>query len=91
MDIFNNTVGQDIGDDLLNLIASDSSLSDQVFSKLTNGELRYLSPTLPPPFDTNGQPIPNGDPHFWGANFTSDKATATHGITIATHLTSTDH
>lgn len=47
---------------------------------LIRGELRYLSPTLPPPFDQLGNPIPGGDPLF----------NSTHGITSATCLVPTN-
>lgn len=53
---------------------------DDVLTKLTNGELRYLKPVL----------SPSQDPNFWGANGVNNPLTATHGITNSTQLTPTN-
>ena len=46
MDLFNNEVGLDIGDDA-SIFVSDQELSDQVWDALTDGELRFLDPLGP--------------------------------------------
>ncbi|TRV69854.1 MAG: hypothetical protein EWV86_00415 [Microcystis panniformis Mp_MB_F_20051200_S9D] len=76
MDLFNNQVG-------INYAINNpprASLSLLIMEALIRGELRYLSPTLPPPFDHLGNPIPGGDPLF----------NSTHGITSATQLVPTN-
>jgi hypothetical protein len=44
MDLWNNTVGQSIGDVFFPIIASDQAMVSEVLSKLVSGALRYLTP-----------------------------------------------
>ncbi len=76
MDLFNNQVGINYAVDN----PSTTSLSLPIMDALIRGELRYLFPTLPPPFDQFGNPILGGDPLF----------NTTHGITSATSLIPTN-
>jgi len=78
MDLWNNTVGQRIGNSVLNIFASDEDISNQILQQLNNGELRYLNP------------IWFKDKNFWGKNGIEDVLTATHGITANTMLTPTN-
>jgi len=84
MDLWNNNIGHQVGDVMFPIFTSNSSLSDDVFIKLQNGELRYLKPVLPPP------PALGNDPNFYGTGGVSNPLTATHGITSATQLTPTN-
>lgn len=80
MDLWNNAVGHIVGNVMFPIFISNSSLSSDVLTKLTNGELRYLKPVLSPSLD----------PNFWGANGVNNPLTATHGITNSTQLTPTN-
>jgi len=91
MDLFNNSVGHQIGDVFFPIFTSDASLANSAWDKLFNGELRYLKPIWPPKFGPSGQLInPTGDPNFYGTNGTNNPVTATHGITASTFLIPTN-
>jgi hypothetical protein len=84
MDIYNNLIG-------IALFNSNPGLTNAQYAQLVwnagqNGDLRYLSPLLPPPFFPNGTPNSNGDPCYWGC---AGNTLGTHGITNQTHLTPT--
>ncbi len=60
MDLWNNSVGHNLGNVMFPLLTSDSDLSQAVMQKLLNGELKYLSPldwTASPDFDGNGDGV----------------------------------
>ena len=78
MDLWNNSVGQDLGNVMFPLFTPDGDLSQSVINKITAGDLKYLSP------------IWNSDPNFWGANGIPNPLTATHGIISSTSLTWTN-
>jgi hypothetical protein len=80
MDLWNNAIGHIVGNVMFPIFTSNSSLSSDVLTKLTNGELRYLKPVL----------SPSQDPNFWGANGVNNSLTATHGITNSTQLIPTN-
>jgi len=73
MDLYNNGVGISYGQSL-SFWTSVSELANDVYDKVTNGELRYL------------KPIDYSDPNFWGTGPNN----ATHGITSSTSLTPTN-
>jgi hypothetical protein len=74
MDLWNNSIGHNLGNVMFPLLTSDSDLSLAVMQKLTEGKLKYLSP------------IWYEDPNFKGTNGLINPLTATHGITSATLL-----
>ncbi len=78
MDLFNNSVGIEYGQLQSPIYWTVSVISNGIYEKLTNGELRYL------------KPINQNDPNFWGAGGIGDPNTATHGITSSTVLTPTN-
>ena len=80
MDLWNNAIGHIVGDVMFPIFTSNSSLSVDVMTKLTNGELKYLKPVEPTPSQgTNGI---NND--FWHINH--NPKLGRHGITYATQL-----
>ena len=80
MDLWNNQVGQQIGNNaLFPIFTSDENIANQVLNKLYGGELRYLSP------------IWFKDPNFWGNNGSRDESTATHGSRPNTMLMPTNY
>lgn len=84
MDLWNNNIGHMVGNVMFPIFTSNSSLSSDVLTKLTNGELRYLKPVEPtPPPGSNGL---NND--FWHIN--GNPQLGRHGITSATQLTPTN-
>ncbi len=90
MDLFNNSVGIAYGETVDRVYWTVGAISNGIYNKVTNGELIYLKPTLPPPFFPNGQPNPNGDPNFYGTGGVNNPRTATHGIYSATQLIPTN-
>ena len=85
MDLWNNSVGHQIGDVFFPIFTSNASLADDAWDKLTSGDLRYLKPVeaTPDPRVSNGI---NND--FWTVN--GDPKQGKHGISAATQLTRTD-
>jgi hypothetical protein len=84
MDLWNNAIGHIVGDVIFPIFTSNSSLSNDVFNRLTNGDLRYLKPVEPtPPPGSNGI---NND--FWHIN--GNPQLGRHGLTSATQLTPTN-
>ena len=60
MDLWNNAIGHLIGDVLFPIFTTNSSLADDVYDKLINGELRYIHPlnfTSSPSYDANNDGV----------------------------------
>lgn len=80
MDLYNNAIGQIIGDVMFPAFTSDESLAEEAMTRVTNGSLRYLNPLddiASPRYDRNRDGI-------------QDCPTCRNGITPATQLTPTN-
>lgn len=82
MDLFNNEVGLNIGDEA-GFFASDEELSNLVYQTHLEGNLLYLNP-----IDYSGYPIP-GSP-FWDNPLTPELGDGHHGISTFTNLIPTN-
>ncbi|MCC6180525.1 MAG: hypothetical protein IT237_01695 [Bacteroidia bacterium] len=91
MDLFNNSIGIAHGQAVSSTMWTVNIIANDIYTKVLNGELKYLSPIWSAKFNTSGQLInPAGDPNFYGTNGTYNPATATHGITASTLLIPTN-
>ena len=77
MDLYNNSVGHNIGNNASSFI-SDQELSNLVYQSLIWGSLKYLFP------------INYSDPNFWDNPTTIEPNDGDHGITSSTQLIPTN-
>ena len=77
MDLFNNNIGHTVGSNA-SFFVSNVELSNQIYQKILDGDLRYLSP------------INYSDPNFWDNPLTANPDDGHHGITSSTQLIPTN-